>query len=427
VGSNVKKHMKRLLLMSAGLLLAAANVAAQTQPATSEPAKPVAPAQEQPAAPAVKPAPPAQTQPDAPAAKPAAPEQAKPAAAKTRGALIEDIIVRINGQIITRSEYKRNLDQLATELKQEGITADNDPRLREAEANLLRDMIDQQLLLQKASDLGLTGDVELVKKLDEVRKQMNLTTMEELAEAATKQGVSYEEFKQRLRNNILTQLVIQHEVGGKVQISNEDIQRYYQEHKSDYEVPEQVRLSEILIAADGSDPVKLDQAQQKAQQVLESLGKGTSFEEAAKQSSDGPTAKQGGDLGMFKRGTLARDLEDKVFAMQQGQVSDVIRTRQGFVILKVNEHILAGLQPQKQVERQIQEALYMKRLAPSLREYLTRLREQAFIDIKPGFVDTGASPLQTKPVMLKASAGGTGPEPIEPEKTKKKKKKFGVF
>jgi peptidyl-prolyl cis-trans isomerase SurA len=155
--------------------------------------------------------------------------------------------------------------------------------------------------------------------------------------------------------------------------------------------------------------------------LLSQIQKGAKFEDVAKKSSDGPTAAQGGDLGYFKRGALAKELEDKTFAMKPGEVSDVIRTRQGYVLLKVTEHAEAGIPPLKDVEPKVQEALYMQKLDPALREYLTKLREEAFIVIKPGYVDTGASAAQTNPIetsIKEASARNL---------KSKKKKKLGVF
>src|SRR5262249_24115234 len=160
-------------------------------------------------------------------------------------------------------------------------------------------------------------------------------------------------------------------------------------------------------------------AEQKAGELLASIRQAGKFEDVAKKFSDGPTAAQGGDLGYFKRGTLAKELEDKTFAMKAGDVSDVIRTKQGFIVLKVTEHQQAGIRPYKEVEPRVQEAIYMRRLEPALRTYLTKLREEAYIDIKPGYVDTGASPNQTKPIMTAATT--------TPTKEKKKKKKMGVF
>jgi peptidyl-prolyl cis-trans isomerase SurA len=106
--------------------------------------------------------------------------------------------------------------------------------------------------------------------------------------------------------------------------------------------------------------------------------------------------------------------------MQPGQYTEPIRTNQGFVILKVSEHQTAGIPPLKEVETQIQEQLYMGKMQPALREYLTKLREEAYIDIKPGFMDTGASPNETKPIYTTATVEGANSK-------EKKKKKLGLF
>ena len=343
--------------------------------------------------------------------------------------IVEEIIARVNNQIITRSEYQREQEQLKQEVQQQD-PGNADKVLAERKKDVLRGLIDQQLLLEKGKDLGITADTELVKKLDEMRKQMNLENMEDLEKAAQAQGVSYEDFKQNMRNQIITQQVIGREVGSHLSISKEEEQKFYEQHKSEMEHPEQIKLSEILIApekpaakengSDGAtDQPQLAAAQAKADEVLAEIRKGTSFEDLAKKNSSGPTAAQGGDLGYFKRGTLAKELEEKTFAMKPGEVSDVIRTKQGFVILKVTEHEAAGIPSMKDVEPRLQDAIYMQKLEPALRAYLTKLREDAYIDIKPGYVDTGASPNQTKPVETATKEASA--------KKLKKKKKFGLF
>ncbi|HVO62589.1 MAG TPA: peptidylprolyl isomerase, partial [Terriglobales bacterium] len=299
-------------------------------------------------------------------------------------------------------------------------------------------LIDQQLLLEKAKDLGITADTDLVKRLDEIRKQMNLTSMDELEKAAQAQGVSFEDFKQNLRNQIITQKVISDQVGSKIQVTKDEEQQFYDSHKDELMQPEQIRLSEILVStqkpaaanektgggdkpAADDDPQALAAAEAKAKDLFAQIQKGAKFEDVAKKNSDGPTASQGGDLGYFKRGALAKELEDKTFAMKPGEVSDVIRTRQGYVLLKVTEHTEAGIPPLKDIEPKVQEALYMQKLDPALREYLTKLREEAFIVVKPGYMDTGASVNQTNPIetsIKEASARNL---------KSKKKKKLGVF
>ena len=350
--------------------------------------------------------------------------------------VVEEIIARVNNEIITRTEYVRSRDQLKQELQQQD-SATADRVFAEKQRDVLRDLIDQQLLLQKAKDLGITGDTELIKKLDEMRKQMNLGSMEELEKAAEAQGASYEDFKQNLRNQIITQRVIGQEVGSKLAMNKDDVKKFYDQHRAEMERPEEVRLAEIIIApkfpakpvgADGK-PVPpseaeteaaLAAAQSKAQNLLDQVRKGAKFGDLAIKYSDGPSAKDGGDLGSpFKRGTLSKELEDKVFALKAGEVTDVVRTKQGFVFLQVTEHQAAGIPTLKEVEPRIQDALYMQKLQPALRAYLTTLREEAFIDYKNGYIDSGASAKQTKPVETTAKE--------DKAKKLRKKKKLGVF
>jgi peptidyl-prolyl cis-trans isomerase SurA len=348
--------------------------------------------------------------------------------------VVEEIVVRVNNAIITRADIKRGEEQLGQELKQQNPPPSEEV-VAERNKDLLRDLIDQQLLLQKGQDLGISGEADVIKRLDEIRKQMKANSMEDLEKMAQQQGISFEDFKQNMKNNIITQKVIGQEVGGKIQITPTEIQAYYDEHKAELEQPERIRLSELLISLEppkkegeqaSAEPVEPDAAtvaaaKAKAEALLKDIKDGALFDEVAKKNSNGPTAEQGGDLGYFKRGMLAKELEDTTFAMQAGDVSDVIRTKQGFVILKVTEHPPAGIPAMKSIEPQIQEALYVQKLNPALRKYLTQLREEAYIDMKPGYVDTGASPNQTKPVI--ATAG----TPEQPEAEKKKKKKFLIF
>src|SRR5579859_4941570 len=184
----------------------------------------------------------------------------------TADTVVEEIITRVNNEIITRSEYVRSRDQLKQEIQQQN-PANADKIFAEKQRDVLRDLIDQQLLLQKGKDLGITADTELIKKLDEMRKQMNLGSMEELEKAAQAQGVSFEDFKQTMRNQIITQQVIGREVGQKLNIGKEDVQKFYDEHKADLDQPEQVRLSEILFSTDPKDPNKKDSPDEEAQRL----------------------------------------------------------------------------------------------------------------------------------------------------------------
>jgi peptidyl-prolyl cis-trans isomerase SurA len=361
-------------------------------------------------------------------------------------AVIEEIIARVNNSIITRADFDRSKEQLKEELKQQDPSNSN--TFEGKEQDVLRDLIDRQLLLERGKELGITADTDLVKRLDEMRKQMNLDSMEDLEKAAQSQGVSFEDFKQNMRDQIITQQVIGREVGSHINITKDEEQHFYEAHKSEMQQPEAIRLNEILVAVKSSAPAPADPAappaaggspatpppattppapteadisaaETKAKGLLDQIHKGAAFEDIAKKNSDGPSAAQGGDLGYFERGKLSKELEDKTFAMKAGEVTDVIRTKQGFVILKVTEHQMAGVPTVKQVEPKIMDALYYQKLQPALRTYLTKLREDAFIDIRTGYIDSGASPNQTKPIETTAKDAGA--------KNLKKKKKMGLF
>jgi len=362
------------------------------------------------------------------------------------GQVVEEIVARVNNQIITRSEFLRSKDQLKDDVKQQD-PANADKLFSEREKDILRDLIDLQLLIEKGKDLGITGDTELIKRLDQMRKDMKLDSMEDLEKAATAQGISYEDFKQNMRNQIVREKVIGEEVGSHLSITTDEQQKFYDDHKNEMEQPEAIRLSEILIliapekpvdkpapkpGEDSADPLSQEAAKQaaeaaslataeaKAHELLKQIRAGASFDDVAKKNSAGPSAAQGGDLGVFKRGMLAKELEDTTFAMKAGEITDVIRTKQGYVILKVTSHQTAGIPPMKDVQPRIQDALYYEKLQPALRAYLTKLREDAYIDIKEGYVDSGASPNQTKPVETSAAKEADA-------KKLKKKKKLGIL
>jgi len=356
--------------------------------------------------------------------------------------IVDEIIARVDDQIITRSDLEKAKQTNLEEIKQH-FPSDWQGKWAEAQKDILRDLIDQQLLLERGKDLGITGETDVVKRLNQLRQQMGLASIDDLEKEAQKQGVSYEDFKEQIRIGAVTQQVIGQEVGAKLHISNEDVQDWYNKHQKELEGPEEVGLSEIMVstqpakanvqdkdkaAADDKplpeDPAKVAEAQAKADRLMDQLRKGAKFEDLAKRFSDGPTAAQGGTLGNFKRGELAKDLEDKTFALKAGETTDVIRTRQGFIILKVTGHRAAGIPPVKDISEKIREAIYSERLEPAARAYLTKLREAAYIDIKPGYSDTGASPNQTnKPVMVASNDN----KPVAGKQAAKKKKKFLVF
>jgi peptidyl-prolyl cis-trans isomerase SurA len=313
-----------------------------------------------------------------------------------QGTVVEEIIAHVNDQAISRSDFARAQQDLENQGRQQQWTQQ---QLFEQKRDLLRDLIDRQLLLSRGKDLDINGETELVKRLDDMRKQNHLDSMEALQKAAEDQGVSWEDFKANMRNQIVTQQVIRDEVGRRVNVTPSELQTYYNQHQQDFEKPEQERLSEIMVpTANPDDASQVDAAKKKADDLYAKLKAGSDFAELAKSSSGGSTAAEGGDLGSYERGSgkLAKVFEDQTLTLQPGQFTEPIRTKQGFVILKVTEHNKGGLQPYKDVEAQVEDAVGMAKMGPALRDYLTKLREDAYINISNGYEDSGATANQMK-------------------------------
>ncbi len=312
------------------------------------------------------------------------------------GTTVEEIIARINDQIITSSDYERAMKESDQEERQRGASMQ---QISDSHKDLLRNLIDQQLWLSKGKELGITGETELVSKLNDIRKQYNLSTLEDLEKAAKDQGFSYEDFKANLRNQIITQEVMRDQVGRKINVTPGEVQRYFEEHKQEYAQQESIKLAEILVSTGtpgaaglGEDPQKVAEAQAKANEIETKLRAGADFAQLAKSSSEGTTASEGGDLGTYKRGQLNPVFEEATFPLKTGDFTQPIRTKQGFVILKVVDHTPGGVPAFKDVENDVENNYYMSKMEPAIRDYLTQMRDDASIEIKTGYVDTGASP-----------------------------------
>ncbi|MGA8937957.1 MAG: peptidylprolyl isomerase [Acidobacteriaceae bacterium] len=304
------------------------------------------------------------------------------------GTVVEDAVARINDQIITRTEYQAAEQQLLQEAHQDNLSeADLNDRVH----NLLRDLIDEQLLLSKGKELGITADAETMRELDDIRKKNNLPSMEALEKAAAQQGISFEDFKQHIRDQLIRQQVVRDQVGSRLNLTHADEVAYYKAHQQDFMVPEQVHLSEILIPTpENATQAQLDGAQAKADLLSSKLKAGANFAALARSDSGGPNAAAGGDLGDWKRGALGDVLENATFPLPVGGNTAPIRTRQGYVILHVDSHQQAGVPPLSAVEGKVQEGLYFQQLQPALRVYLTKARADAYTEIAPGFEDSGA-------------------------------------
>lgn len=304
--------------------------------------------------------------------------------------ILEEIVVKVNDSIILRSEYERTLEQNRSEVLADSSisTADREATLQEREKDVLRDMIDQRLLVQKGEELGISVDAQVLRQRDEIMRRNEIDSADEFEEwVLERTGEPAEDLMDRMRENFLSQSVLGQEVSRRVILTREQIEAYYEEHREEYVRSEGVRLSQILFALEGDE-----EAQRKhAGEVHERVQRGEPFAEMARRFSEDTVTKElGGDIGIYRRGMLRSEIEESVFGKPQGHITDMLEVPNGLLILRVDQNFREGLAELEEVQEEIRATLSAPLFEPEIRKYLTELRSQAYIEIRPGYADSGA-------------------------------------
>lgn len=310
-------------------------------------------------------------------------------------AIVEEIIAKVNGDVILRSQLEDAMAELRREVEAnpDATPAQKQELLAQREKNILSDLIDERLLVEKGEELNVNVEADVLRQRDSIMKRAEITDMEEFERWVTQQtGMPIEDLMDRMRQQFMTQAVIGQQVSGRINISKEEIQAYYDENKAEFVRSEGVRLAEILISHEGATtPEALAEVEKKARDVHARVTRGERFDEMARRFSDSEASKeQGGDIGIFRRGVLQKEIEDEVFAANQGYVTKLMPVSRGWLILKVNGRYTEGQAELEEVDEEIRNRLMGPRYQPAIREYLASLRQDAYIEIRPGYIDANA-------------------------------------
>jgi parvulin-like peptidyl-prolyl isomerase len=308
--------------------------------------------------------------------------------------LMEEIICKVNGDIVTRGEMIHDKKAIETELRQQGFSgARLNEALDDSARNILREKIDQLLLVQKAKELDIKVDTELNKQLLDIQRTTKIVDPEKFQEfVREKTGEPYEDYKAELKNNLLREKVVREEISRKIMFKKDELEAYYNEHKDEFMRQERVFLREIFVSTEGKDGAELAAAEKKAKDLVVRARKGERFAEMAQANSDAANAAQGGEMPPLEKKDLLEDLQKAIWNQSKGYVTEPIKVDKGFAIFKVEEHQKAGLAEFEEVQYDVQDKLFRPKMVPVLREYETKLRAVAFLEIKPGWQDTGAAP-----------------------------------
>ncbi len=301
--------------------------------------------------------------------------------------VVERIIARVNSEIITQRQFEKEKAKLRDELSQQFSGPELDAKVNDESKNLLRNLIDSSLMVQKAKDEDINVDTDLIKKLDTMREMAKQPTLEDFQKSAEAEGINWEDFKEQLRRQLLMQEVISREVGSRIVVTRQEMRQYYDGHKDEFKSEGTVHLAEILISNTKYSP---EEAEKRAKAAVAELKAGAKFSTVVKKYSDDPNADQAGDIGQQKIGAAAPAISAAIEKLDVNENTDAIPIKSGFVILRLLERFSAGIPPFEEVETRVNEMLYSERMEPKMRDYMTRLRKESYIFLAPGYVDTGA-------------------------------------
>ncbi len=310
--------------------------------------------------------------------------------------ILEEVVARVNNRIITRTHLIQANQSLRTDLGARFSGQQLEEAYVRERDDTLRGLIDVQLLVQRGDDRGYSVQSEVIQYLDRMRLDMGLNSMEELERAMLSEGISPEEYRARLRDQFMYNMVIQRDVARSVFLNDEAVEAYYEEHKEELVQPESIKLREILIS---SGTRSREEAAERAREVLLRIRGGVEFTELAQEYSDSSTAERGGLLGEFDPATLSKEVADLAAGLREGGVADPQLTPEGYLILQLVERTTAGVPPLEKVRPEIMNRMYQEKMQPAYREFLNERRRENFVFVKIGYTDTGAVPEDEKPIL----------------------------
>jgi parvulin-like peptidyl-prolyl isomerase len=316
--------------------------------------------------------------------------------------LIERVIVKVNGEIVTLSDFTSRQIAAAQAAR---VTPDRvEAFLRENNARILQEAIDELLIVQHAADLGVRMRPETIAEiLESIKKENNIASDEELQEQLRREGMGLDDLKRNIERSVLTRQVLLREVDSKVNVTEADARQEYETHKADYARPASVALQEILVSG--------DDAQAQALELARRARGGEDFAGLARAHSSAPTRDAGGELGRIARGEMNPEIEKVAFALAPGEVSEPIPVSGGYRILRVSARSDDSVAPFAEVQADILRRLTQQRRTSEYERFLEGLRTTAIIDIRVREVPMQVALPTTGSLLEDPAESLAGPKP----------------
>jgi peptidyl-prolyl cis-trans isomerase SurA len=293
--------------------------------------------------------------------------------------IVDRILAQVNDDIITFSDLNREMADIRQDLATKYTGQQLEDETKKAEKDVLDELIRQKLLLQKGNELGFGAniDAQVSAAIEKIRKDNKFKDMQELEQAAAQQGLTMAGLRDRIRKNIITQSVVQEFVGARITLLSQEVDKFYKDHLADYAVPEEVTLSEIVIPAEGDGT----EAESKAGDIRKRITGGEAFATLASQYSKGPTSGKGGTIGTYITQKLNPEIAGAIANVKEGDVTAVLKSKEGYVIYRVDARKPAAYQPLEEVREKIKNRIYEQKFNPEFERFIAQLKEDAYIQI----------------------------------------------
>jgi peptidyl-prolyl cis-trans isomerase SurA len=296
--------------------------------------------------------------------------------------LVDGIAAVVNNEIITISEVQEAMVPETEQLQQRYSGQSLQKQVQEQFAQTLRSLIDVRLQLERARKLNLQVSDEDVMSHVEALKKQNQITDEQLGQMLHSRGLTLETYRQQVRDGLLISKVVNVEVRSRLIVLDTELQESYQQRRQRYNVPGALTVSHIMFLVSPDAPeAEVERAHQKAVAVLQQLRQGGDFAALARQYSDGPSAERDGLLGTFQPGELLPGFEEAVMALQPGQISDIVRTRVGLHIIRLDARQAGTQKPFEEIREELKAELLQAKTESRYQEWLEGLRQSAYVKV----------------------------------------------
>jgi len=301
----------------------------------------------------------------------------------TRGEIVERIVAVVNNDVITLSELEEAGKRLFEQVQQSSLPAEREEKLQKARREVLDQLIENKPLEQEVKNRKVEVAERDVDAAVQQIMQQNQASENELKEMLAKEGITLSIYRRRIHDELVKMRLINREIRSKIVIKEEDLRKNYQDNLAKFTDPAEVKVQQVFfVIPQLATEERVASIRKEALSILERARKGEDFAELAGKYSQGPEAREGGVLGFFKHNELRPELEESAFKLRIGEVSGVIKTPEGFHILRVLERKGGEPKPFAEVESQIRDELMQAESEKQFQEWMKALKKKAYIEIR---------------------------------------------